>query len=404
MNSPDATWPTSTPEEIYWRKIRNAFMIGADEVYLNTGSVGVQPRPVFEKMVEILRDVERSPIRNRARYSGAVDEGRRRLGGFINAPSEDIAFTCNVTVAMNMVIHGLSWRPVDEILASDHEYGAIDHCLHHAERKYGVVVKRARIPLVPRDPDAILDAFEIQFTRRTRLVLCSHVFTRTGLITPVGALARLARKRGAMIAVDGAHAPGMIPLDMEAIDCDFYGGNCHKWLCAPKGTGFLYASQSAQEHLDHVIVSWGYNREGAKRGREGMLQINERPFMWGLENWGTRDQAAFAAVGEAVDFQERIGKHRILERGRTLAAYLRDRMAKTGRARLLTPCSTDMSGSISAFHVTGFESLGFFEQYRITVPAAKVDGACWIRVSTHIVNGFDDVDLFMEVLEGHRRG
>ena len=398
----DVSWPTSAEEEAYWQTIRKAYMIADDEVYLNTGSVGAQPTQVFEKMTAIMKDVERSAIRNRARYSGAVDEGRRRLGIFINAPPEDIAFTCNVTVAINMVVHGLAWSPGDEILASDHEYGAIDHCLHLAERRHGVVVKRARFPLATDDPEAILAAFESEFTGRTRLVLCSHIITRTGLIAPVGALARLAHNHGAMIAVDGAHAPGMIPLDLDALSCDFYGGNCHKWLCAPKGTGFLYASPNVQEQLDHVIVSWGYSRDGAKRGGEGMLRINDRPFMWGIENWGTRDQAAFAAVGEAVDFQEQVGKDRILQRGRALAASLREGMAAAGGAELLTPSRADMSGSISAFHLTGFENLDLYERYQITVPTERIGDAHWIRVSTHICNGFDHVDRLIQALHEQR--
>lgn len=404
MNLRGKNRPTSTDEEVYWQKIRTAYMIADDEIYLNTGSVGVQPKRVFDRMIAILTDVERSPIRNRAKHAYAVDGSRRRLSDFLNAPVEDIAFTCNVTVSINMVVNGLDWRPGDEILASNHEYGAIDHCLHQAERRYGVVVKRARIPPVADNPDVILDAFEPEFTARTRLVLCSHIFTRTGLITPVGALARLAHRRGAMIAVDGAHAPGMIPLDLDALECDFYGGNCHKWLCAPKGTGFLYVSPHAQERLNHVIVSWGYSREGPIRCGDGTLQINDRPFMWGIENWGTRDQAAFAAVGEAVDFQEQVGKRRILRRGRKLAAYLRERMASTGWARLLTPSRADMSGSISAFHVTGFESLDLYERYRITVPAERIDGAHRIRVSTHICNGFDHVDRLIEALHEQRPG
>ena len=303
-----------------------------------------------------------------------------------------------------MVINGLRWRPGDEILASDQEYGAIDHCLHHVERRRGVVVKRARIPLTAKSPDDIMDVFDVGFTGRTRLVLCSHIFTRTGIIAPIGRLARLARKRGAITAVDGAHAPGMIPLDLNALDCDFYGGNCHKWLCAPKGTGFLYASPRAQELLDHVIVSWGYSRGGPRRDAEGVLRLGDRPYMWGLENWGARDQAGFAAVGEAVDFQEQVGKYRILKRGRALAAYLREGMAATGWARLLTPSGAGMSGSISAFHVTGFESLDLYERFRITVPTERIDGAHWIRVSTHIINGFDDIDRLLEALREQRSG
>ncbi len=395
-------WPTSVTEEAYWQSIREQYMIAPDEIYLNTGSFGSQPRPVFEKMLEILKDVERNPTRHRAEYNSVVDSSRAHLAAFINAPAEDIAFATNVTMAINMVVHGLDWRPGDEILASNQEYGAIDNCLHLAERRYGVVVKRVEIPIPPEHPEDILNAFEAEFTDRTRLVFCSHITTRTGLITPIKALTRLAHDRGALIAVDGAHAPGMIPLDLQDLGCDFYGGNCHKWLCAPKGTGLLYASSSMQERLNHVVVSWGYSREGAKRGADDILRINDRPFMWGIENWGTRDQACFAAVGAAVEFQEAVGKDRIRERGQQLAAYLRDRLAETGWARQLTPSVSALSGSISAFHLFGFDDLDLYERYRITVPTTKNDDVYWIRVSTHICNGFDEVDRLVDALYEQR--
>ena len=395
-------WPTSVAEEAYWQSIREQYMIAPDEIYLNTGSFGSQPRPVFEKMLEILEDVERNPTQHRAEYNSVVDKSRAHLAAFINAPAEDIAFATNVTMAINMVVHGLDWRPGDEILASNQEYGAIDNCLHLAERRYGVVVKRAEIPIPPEHPEDILNAFEAEFTDRTRLVFCSHITTRTGLITPIKALARLAHDRGALIAVDGAHAPGMIPLDLQDLGCDFYGGNCHKWLCAPKGTGLLYASSSMQERLNHVVVSWGYSREGAKRGADDILRINGRPFMWGIENWGTRDQACFAAVGAAVEFQEAVGKDRIRERGQQLAAYLRDRLAETGWAKQLTPSVPALSGSISAFHLFGFDDLDLYERYRITVPTTKNDDVYWIRVSTHICNGFDEVDRLVDALHKQR--
>ena len=396
-------WPTSVAEEAYWQSIRKEYMIAPDEVYLNTGSFGSQPRPVFEKMLEILEDVERNPTRHRAEYNSVIDSSRAHLAAFINAPAEDIAFATNVTMAINMVVHGLDWRPGDEILASNQEYGAIDNCLHLAERRYGVVVKRAQIPIPPEHPEDILNAFESEFTDRTRLVFCSHITNRTGLITPIRALALLAHDRGALIAVDGAHAPGMIPLNLRDLGCDFYGGNCHKWLCAPKGTGFLYASPSMQERLNHVVVSWGYSQEGARRGTDGILRINDRPFMWGIENWGTRDQACFAAVSAAIEFQEAVGKKRIRERGQQLAAYLRGRLAVTGWAKLLTPSVPDLSGSISAFHLSGFDDLDLlYERYRITVPTAKSDGVYWMRVSTHICNGFDHVDRLIDALYEER--
>ncbi len=241
MSTPElpSHWPTTPPEETYWRGIRKQFMLAPDEVYLNTGSWGLMPRCVFDCLVEGLEELERSPTANRSLLHRRADEARSRLATFLRAPAEDLAYTLNVTVAINMVVHGLDWQPGDEILASDQEYGAIDNCLHHAERRWGVVVRRARVPIPPSAPEEVLDAFEDAFTQRTRLVVCSHITTRTGLIVPIKRLAELAHSHGALIAVDGAHGPGMIPLDLSDFGCDFYGGNCHKWLCAPKGTGFL---------------------------------------------------------------------------------------------------------------------------------------------------------------------
>lgn len=387
-------------DEEYWRSIREQFMLDPDEIYLNTGSFGSQPVPVFESMNRVLGHIEKNPTRHRGDGQALVTKSRATLARFLNAPSEDIAFASNVTMAINMVVLGMHWEPGDEILASDQEYGAIDNCLHLAETLHGVVIKRATIPIPPRDPQAILSAFEEGFTTKTKLVLCSHIATRTGLINPLEQLVELAHSHNALIAFDGAHSPGMIPLDLTSSGCDFYGGNCHKWLCAPKGTGFLFARADVQERLRHVVASWGYSQDGTTRGEQNQLQINNQPFMWGLENWGTRDQACFAAVGDAVEFQEGIGKDLILARGRLLADYLRQNMSQTGWANLLTPSFKEMSGSISAYELLGFNSTELYDPYRITVPFGKwgEDGSHWLRVSTHICNSFDQIDKLVAAL------
>ncbi len=398
-------WATTREEEAAWRRIRGQFLLAPGEIYLNTGSYGSQPKPVFERLTEELRLLEASPTANRGPLREKVTRSRAKLARFLNVASEDLAFTANVTVAVNMVVHGLDWRPGDQILASDQEYGAIDNVLHHAERRYGVEVRGARIAVTPSTPEEILAAYEAGFTDRTRLVLASHVVTRTGLIMPIKRLAALAHSRGALMAVDGAHAPGMIPLDLTDAGCDFYGGNCHKWLCAPKGTGFLHAAPAVQDRLHHVIVSWGYSQAHAGRTagrRDGRPTINDAPYMWGLENWGTTELAAFVAVAAAVEFQENIGRERIAARGRQLAAYLRRRMAATGWATLLTPDRDDLSGSISSFRLEGFGSgdlrKALHERYRISTPVALREGRQQQRVSTHICNGFDEVDALVDAL------
>ena len=353
--------------------------------------------------------MEGNPTRNRARLVDRLNQARRDLGAFINAAPADLAFTTNVTIAINQVVHGLDWQPGDEILASDQEYGAIDNCLHHAERRYGVVVRRAPISIPPAEPEQIVDSFRRALTARTRLLLVSHVTSPSGLITPIKELAELAHAHGAMIAVDGAHAPGQIPLDLTSYSCDFYGGNCHKWLCAPKGTGFLHAQPQVQDKLHHIAVSHGYDKDGPKRNDAGALCINGQPFMWQLTAIGTREMSCFGAVAEAVALQNEIGKEQIAARGRQLAGYLRQRMAETGWVEPLSSPHPDLANSISTFRLKGFGATNpgqlLYDKYRITTPVwGEAEPGYTQRVSTHIYNNFGEIDRMIAALDEIRTG
>ena len=184
--------PTTVSEEARWNAVRRLFMNDPDEIYLNTGSWGVMPHSVYEAMVGAVRERELNPTRSRARLLEGIREARHRLASFVHASASDLALLMNVTVAINVVVNGLAWQPGDEILASDQEYGAIDNCLHNASKRWGVALRRAKIPIPPTCPEDVVRAFEAGITGRTRLLLCSHITTGTGLIAPVKALADLA--------------------------------------------------------------------------------------------------------------------------------------------------------------------------------------------------------------------
>jgi isopenicillin-N epimerase len=401
-------WPTTAAEESEWDAVGKLFLNDPDQIYLNTGSWGVLARPVYDAMIAAIREQELNPTASRDGLLEGVEEARRRLAGLVNACPEDLAFLTNVTVAVNTVVNGLDWRDGDEILASDQEYGAIDNCLHNASRRWGVTLRRAAIPIPPKSPWDVVKAFEAAITDRTRLVLCSHVTTGTGLIAPVKALADLAHARGALIVIDGAHAPGMIPLDLRAYGCDFYGGNCHKWLCSPKGVGFLHAAPEVQERMKHLVVSWGYSKSGTTRDCGGRPLINGKPYMWGIEQWGTVSLPEQVATGEAVRFQTNIGLERIAQRGRQLAGYLRRRMSEFDWAELLSPTHPEMTGSISTFRLSGWGEMKLREtllqRHRITVPAWREGPHQVLRVSTHIYNSFSQVDRLVEALRLLRGG
>jgi isopenicillin-N epimerase len=389
-----------------WSALRSEHMLGSDEIYLNTGSFGSLHKRTFDDYLEGLREFERNPTMNHPVFWERADEARRRLGPFLGIPAEDLAFTSNVTVSMNMAILGLDWNEGDEILASDSEYSAIDNCIHHAETRHKLVVRRVPLPKSPTSPKQIIDAFAAQITPRTRLLSVCHVYSGTGTILPVAELAALAHKHGAMIAVDGAHAPGQIPLTLEASGCDLYGGNCHKWLCSPKGVGFLYASPEAQDRLHHIVVGHGYNKQGTTRAEDGRMLIGGRPYMWCLDQWGSRDLPSLVATATAVDVQEQIGSEVIAARGRELTAYLRQRLEATDWATCLTSApgaDAGLANSLTAWLLRGIDvdnlRAELHTRFRITTPAGRRDDAQWMRVSTHYYNATSEVDALFDALE-----
>jgi isopenicillin-N epimerase len=248
-------------------------------VFLNHGSFGACPRPVFEAYQRFQRELERQPVEFLAlerRFPQLLDTARSRLADFVGANAGDIAFAPNVSSAVNAVVRSLELGPGDEVLLGDAEYGGMELLWGYVAERSGATL--VRLPFRELEPGA-----------RTRVVFCSHIEWTSGRVNDVAELCRRARARDALSIVDGAHAPGQIDLDLDALGADIYAGNCHKWLCAPKGSGFLYARPEAQQLFDPLIVSWDWV-EGAA--------FHE------LHRWqGTRDPAAYLAVPEAIDFQ-----------------------------------------------------------------------------------------------------
>ena len=211
----------------------------------------------------------------------------------MGAGTVDVVFTQNVTVALNVVAHSLHLGPGDEVLTSDHEYGACDRMWRFLSRKSGFAYVRRPIPLPPAGREKLIDDFLAGVTPRTRVIFISHITSPTAVLFPVEEICRRARAMGILTVVDGADAPGQVPLDLVALGADFYGANLHKWLCAPKGAGFLYASPEAQHLLEPLVVSWGYEAEPP----------GDLTFIDEHEWWGTRDVAAFLSVPAAIEFQ-----------------------------------------------------------------------------------------------------
>lgn len=284
--------------------MRDLFLLDPDLVFLNHGSYGACPKEVFDAQQRWQLEMERNPVQFLGRRSAQLLwESRAALGAALGASGEHLVYVPNATTGVNVVARSFPLNAGDEVLTTDLEYGACDAAWQHECARSGAHYRRVEIPL-PYERERVVERVMAAVTPRTRLIYFSHITSTTALILPVAELCRAARERGIATLIDGAHAPGQIALDIDAVGADFYVGNCHKWLCAPKGAGFLHARPEHHALLEPTVISWGYaTGTGGHSGFDAYLgkSLFERRMQW----QGTRDIAAWLSVPAAIDFQAR---------------------------------------------------------------------------------------------------
>src|SRR6478752_7770419 len=266
--------------------LRREFLLDPEVAFLNHGSFGACPQPVFERYQAWQCELEREPIDFLDRRLPALlDDARGTLAAYVRCSADDLAFVQNATTGVNLAARSLPLGRDDEVLATNLEYGACDLAWEWACRRAGARYVRAPIPLPLREPSEVVEALFAHATERTRAVYVSHVTSTTGLLLPLEEIVARARALDLVTIVDGAHAPAQTPVDLAAVAADCHAGNAHKWLCAPKGAGFLHVRPEHQERVEGAVVSWGYRPGGT--------------FVERIERQGTRDPAAWLAVPEA---------------------------------------------------------------------------------------------------------
>ncbi len=379
--------------------LRDAFLLDPDTVFLNHGSFGACPREVFEHHQRWQLEMERNPVEFLGRRSGALlADARQRLGAHVGAPGEDLVFIPNATTGVNIVARSLQLQAGDEVLSTDHEYGACDATWRVVCGHAGAQLRRVTVPL-PFEPGAWAAALMAQVTPRTRMIFASHITSTTALILPVAELCALARAAGVPTLIDGAHAPGQVALDLQAVGADFYTGNCHKWLCAPKGSAFLHVRPEWQAALDATVISWGYVAgEGGHSGFDAYTGRStfERRLQW----QGTRDLAAFLTVPAAIDFQAR---HDWPARRAQCHALAVDTLHRVIRRNGLLPVASDDSfAQMAVIPVRSSDADGLrrwlFDQHRIEVPVTQHGGHTFVRLSVQAYNTQADLDLLCAAL------
>lgn len=308
--------------------------------FLNHGAYGATPRPVLEAQAAWRARMEREPVAFFVRdFEPALDAARRALARCIGADPDDLAFVHNASAGIMTVLRSIRLEPGDELLVTDHAYNAARNALDFVAEGSGARIVEVSIPFPGTEPGAVLAALVAAVTPRTRLALVDHVTSPTALVLPIDRIIGELADHGVETLVDGAHAPGMVPLDLCALGAAYYAGNCHKWLSAPKGSAFLHVRRDHQAPIRPLTISHGANARRTDRSRFRL------EFDW----TGTDDPSAFLAVPDAISFGENLvagGWSGLQARNHALALYARDRLCKVLDAP--HPAPDELVGSMAA--------------------------------------------------------
>ncbi len=373
-------------------------------INLNTGSWGPLPRCVFERVTQLRRRLAEEPMDFLLRGAPPLLwQARQRLAALVGGDPARLIFTSNVSAAINLVASGLRLASPGDILLTDHEYGAMHWCWERAAQRHGLTLRTFPLPTLADNPQEIVEAAVRAMSPNTRLFFFSHVLSPTGLVLPARELCAEARRRGILTAVDGAHAPAFVPLNLTEINADFYGANCHKWLLAPTGTGFLYLGPNSLDRLTPLQVSWGYRPDPRRLDEPDEFGSTLRIRQYEFE--GTRDPCPWIATESAIDFQEGLGWDRIRGRIRELTGHVRQRLTGLAGLQLATPDHPTLHGALTAFRLpVGVKApilrRGLWEKYRIEAPIVERPEGLLIRTSTHFYNTESEIDRLAEVLPG----
>jgi isopenicillin-N epimerase len=309
-------------------------------IFLNHGSFGACPERILEAQNVWRRRIERQPVNFMVReLENHLDSARQALAQFVGAATDDLVFVPNTTTGINTVLRSLSFQPGDELIVTDQEYNASRNALNFVAERSGARVVIAKIPFPFRDEDELVQPVLACVTPKTRLALLDHVTSQTAVIQPIARLVSELKQRGVDTLVDGAHAPGMVPLDLQQLAAAYYTGNCHKWLCAPKGAAFLCVPPAKQTLIRPLTISHGANSARQDRSRY-LLE-----FGW----MGTADPTACLSVPDALQFMSKAvpgGWPRIMEHNRALALAARKRVCAA--LNIPEPCPDQFIGSLVA--------------------------------------------------------
>ena len=376
-------------------ELRREFLLDPDITFLNHGSFGSCPRPVFDIYQGWQRELERQPVEFLGRrYHRLLGEVRETLGAFLGCAPDEVVLCDNATTGVNVIVRSLGLNAGDEVLTTDHEYGACDLTWRHLSEQHGVRVVKAEVDLPVARVEDVVEAIWSRVTPRTKVLYLSHITSVSALRLPVEELCRRAREAGIFSLIDGAHVPGHLPIDLAAIGADAYTGNLHKWLCAPKGAAFLHVRPEHHPWVMAPIVSWGWSDEAHHRSVNQLTSRNE---------WqGTRDPAAWLTVPAAIAYQADRGWDAVRARCRETVRGVRTAIAELGGLAPIAPDEPWWQLLFVACPVPVTDGKAtqarLWDDHRIEVPFTCWRGRWHVRVSIQGYNDQSDVERLLEAL------
>jgi isopenicillin-N epimerase len=376
-----------SPDGLYWEGIKKQFLFEDGLIMMNNGTVGPMPKPVFNTLMKYFRVQVTNPYDVYNFMPTIKEEVRRKLAGFINAAPDEVVITHNTTEGLNFVTSGLDMKEGDEVIVSNMEHPGSINPWKLKEKRYGIVIKEVPLGLPPKNVSEIVDGIAAAITPRTRIISIGHTVYVSGLISPLKELSRLAQEKGILIQADSAHGLGMLDLNMKDLGVDFFASSPYKWMGAPTGIGLFYVRKEAQDKLWPTIVTGGW--DSYKDARK-------------YECHGQDADALVFALGEALDFQNAIGRKRIERRVKALAGYLKQELRKIPGVKLHTSEDPYLSGGLTAFSLEGVDPAKVVdyvrEKYNLVVRTvgSKETGTYAVRVSTPMYITYKDVDFLLE--------
>jgi len=376
------------------------FLLREDVTFLNHGSFGACPRPVFEAYQGFQLELEREPVDFLGRrLTELMRVPRVALGDFLGTSSENVVGVVNATAGLNIVAQSLDLREDDEILTTDHEYSALEKTWAYVTRRTGAKVVVVKVPMPFVSESEFTDAIIAGFTDRTRVLFLSHITSPTALVFPIERAIAEARTRGIWTVIDGAHTPGHIPLNLDAMGVDFYSGNCHKWMMTPKGSAFLYTRPELQGLLNPLVISHGWTAESKQPGAKGAF--GNSPFIDEIEMQGTRDPSAMLAIPSAIAFRT---EHDWADVQRHCRALAQDTARRLGQLTGLAPLS---SPEFSAPQMVAMPipecdpkeiHQALWERYKIEIPVFQWQDHFIARLSVQGYNSKPQMDYLLDAL------